>query len=217
MHKPNSLLEDDVRDTLEWDPALDDHRITVKADHGQVTLTGSVPTYYDRGRAEEKTWTVGGVKAVDNEILVGPIGEAINDRDVAERCAVALDHERFVPKGSVTVTVTNGDVKLRGQVRNPFQRHAAEVAVTSVEGVLGVENLIAISSAPIPSDVTERIHKAFERDAIIDASKIRITNEGHTVYLTGTVASYAVMRTAVDTASHAPGVREVINNLVIEP
>jgi osmotically-inducible protein OsmY len=217
MQKPNHLLEDDVRDTFEFDPALDNHRIAVKADHGRVILTGSVLTYFDRVRAADDAWTVGGVKAVDNEILVGPVGEAINDSEVAARCRDALDHERFVPKASVTVTVTNGDVKLRGEVRNPFQRHAAEDAVMFVEGVLGVENLIAITSEPIPSDVEDRIHQAFKRNAIIDEAKIKITNEGHTIYLTGTVSSAVAMRQAVETASHAPGVREVINDLVIEP
>ena len=41
MNKPNKLLEVDVRDTLDWDPALDDRRISVNADNGHVTLTGS--------------------------------------------------------------------------------------------------------------------------------------------------------------------------------
>jgi hypothetical protein len=37
MQKPNHLLEFDVRDTLDWDSAIDDRRIEVKADDGLVT------------------------------------------------------------------------------------------------------------------------------------------------------------------------------------
>ncbi len=217
MHKPNKMLELDVRDTLDWDPVLNGSRIVVQADEGHVELTGSVPTYYDKLRAYEDTWTVGGVKAVDNELLVGLAGEAINDREVGSACVDALDHDRFVPKGSVTPTVTRGHVQLRGQVRNYAQRQAAEFAVSRVDGVLGVENLIAISSEPIPSDIADRINRAFGRSAIIDNSKIKVTNDGHTLFLDGTVGSYAAMREAVDTAWSAPGVDSVVNHLMIEP
>ena len=40
MHKPNHLLEFDVKDTLDWDSTIDDRRIEVKADDGHVTLDG---------------------------------------------------------------------------------------------------------------------------------------------------------------------------------
>jgi osmotically-inducible protein OsmY len=217
MHKPDSLLEFDVQDTLAWDPALDGQRITVKADSGTVALTGSVPTYHDKLRATEDAWTVGGVRSVDNELLVGLVGEAVNDAQVANACRDALDHERFVPKGAVTPAVTNGRVQLRGQVRNPFQREAAEIAVSRVDGVLAIENLIALSREPVPSDIADRISKAFKRSAIIDDSTVVVTNDGHTVFLTGVVGSYAAMREALDTAWNAPGVHNVVNDLVIEP
>ena len=51
MHKPNNLLELDVKDELEWDPMLDDNRIVVKARRRRVTLTGTVPSYYESTRA----------------------------------------------------------------------------------------------------------------------------------------------------------------------
>jgi osmotically-inducible protein OsmY len=217
MHKPNNLLEFDVRDTLGWDPALDDRRISVNAESGHVTLTGSVPSSYDKRRAEEDAWTVGGVRALDNELLVGAAGAAIDDAQIAAACTAALANYRLVPKGSVTATVRDGHVQLRGQVRNPFQRQAAEDAVVLLDGVLGVENLVAISPEPIPTDIAARIHKAFARSALVDESKVDVTNDGHTIHLAGSVHSYAAMRQAVDTAAGAPGVDRVVNDLVIEP
>jgi osmotically-inducible protein OsmY len=47
MHKPNNIVEHDVKDELDWDPLLDNSRIVVKASDGEVTLTGAVPTYYE--------------------------------------------------------------------------------------------------------------------------------------------------------------------------
>ncbi|MGH9085155.1 MAG: BON domain-containing protein [Acidimicrobiales bacterium] len=217
MHKPNNLLEVDIQETLAWDPVIDDRRISVDADHGHVKLTGSVPSYYEKLRAGDDTWTVGGVKTLDNDLLVGLAGAVITDQQVADACRAALDHDRVVPKGSVTPEAVNGIVRLTGRVRNSFQRHAAEFVVARVDGVLGIDNLVAISSEPIASDVAERINAAFRRSAIIDDSAIKVTNDGRTIFLSGMVGSYAAMREALDTAWSAPGVESVVNDLMIEP
>jgi osmotically-inducible protein OsmY len=217
MHKPNNLLELDVRDALDWDPMLDDTRVVVKADAGQVTLSGTVPTFYDAYLATDDAWSVGGVRDVDNELLVGLVGAAVADVDITADAAKALDADKFVPKGAVTAVATDGWVTLSGQVRHQLQRQAAEHAVRRVDGVLGLTDKIEISSAPIPSDVTDRIKKAFGRNAIIDDSLIDVTNTGHTIYLDGTVGSYAARAQAEGTAWAAPGVTDVIDRLVIVP
>ena len=116
-----------------------------------------------------------------------------------------------------SVTAKDGKVQLRGRVRHHYQSDAAEWAVSHVDGLLAMENLIAISSEPIPSDIADRINKAFQRSAIIDDSKIKVTNDGHTVYLDGLVSSDAARREADDTTWAAPGVESVVSNLVIEP
>ena len=71
--------------------------------------------------------------------------------------------------------------------------------------------------SPIPSDVADRINKAFRRNAIIDDSLIEVTNIGHTIYLDGTVGSHQARQEAEDTAWDAPGVTEVVDRLVIVP
>ena len=223
MHKPNNLLELDVEDALDWDPVIDDTRVVVKANHGRVTLTGTVPSFYEATRASNDAWSVGGVVDVDNEIQVGLVGEAIADADIAADCAAALyanhavPNGTDVPKGAVTATVTDGWVTLTGQVRNHFQRKTAELAVRRVDGVLGVTDNIEISSQPIPSDVADRINKAFRRNAILDDSHIDVSNAGHTIYLDGTVGSYWAREEADNTAWAAPGVTQVVDRLVISP
>ena len=217
MHKPNNLLELDVKDELDWDPMIDDDRIVVKADDGRVTLTGTVPSYYEATRAADDAWTVGGVRDVDNELLVGLLGDAITDTDIMAACVIALDADKFVPPGSVTAVADRGWVTLTGQVRHHYQRQAAKHAVRQVDGVLGVTDDIEISSEPIPSDVADRINNAFRRNAIIDESLIDVSNTGHTIYLDGTVGSYQAREQAVQTAWDAPGVTDVVDRLVIAP
>jgi len=217
MHKPNNLLEADVREELDWDGLLDDTRIVVNAKDGVVTLSGTVNSYYDSVLASDDTLSVGGVIAVDNELLVGLLGKAIADADIAESSSDALDRDRFVPKGAVRVTVTDGWVTLSGEVRHHFQRQAAEHAVERVDGVLGITNTIAITSDPIPSDVVARINKALRRNAIVDDSMIEVSNSGHTIYLDGTTSSWTAKRAAEDVSWDAPGVTDVVNRIVVVP
>jgi osmotically-inducible protein OsmY len=217
MHKPNNLLESDVQDELDWDPAFDSSRVGVKANDGTVTLSGAVDTYNDRALASDDAWSIGGVKFVDNELMVGLVGDAIADADIVAKCLDALDRDRFVPKGAVTVTAVDGWVTLSGEVRRHFQRQAAHYAVSRVDGVLGITNNITLTSDTMPGDVVDRINKAFKRHAIIDDSTIQVSTAGNTVYLDGTVDSWYAMDEAVNTAWKAPGVIDVVNRLVIVP
>lgn len=217
MRKPNKLLESDVLEAFSWDLLLDPTRIVVKAKDGHVTLSGVVPTYFETTLAEEDAWTVRGVVGVDNDLLIGVAGEAADDVSIAADCAAAIGAEKFVPVGAVTVIVDDGWVTLVGEVRHHYQRQAAAHAIRRVEGVLGVTSKVGITSDPIPSDVVERIQKAFCRNAIINESLIDVTNSGHTIYLDGTTNSWAARREAEDTAWSAPGVTDVVDRLVIVP
>ena len=215
MHKPNEFLKLDVEDQLAWDPQVDTTRIVVSANEGKVTFTGAVPSLYQVTRAGEDAMLVGGVKVLDNQLLVGLLGGAITDVEIAAASAAALNGDSFVPKGSVTVDVRDGWVTLGGEVRHHYQRQAAEHAVRKVDGVLGIDNGIALTDAPIPSDVADRIKNAFQRAAIINDSLIEVSNVGHTVYLDGKADSWAARQAAEDTAWNAPGVNMVIDRLEV--
>jgi osmotically-inducible protein OsmY len=164
-------------------------------------------------RAADDVHLVGGVTEIDNQLLVGLLGDAITDADLETAAAAALDADKFVPKGAVSAEVVEGWVTLNGDVRHHFQRQAAEHAIRRVDGVLGMTDKIAISSDPIPSDVAYRIQKAFKRNAIIDDSMIEVSNVGSTIYLDGATNSWAARREAEETAWDAPGVAEVVDRL----
>jgi osmotically-inducible protein OsmY len=148
---------------------------------------------------------------------VDPAGETLVDTDLAARCMDTLDADRFVPKGAVSVGVQDGWVTLSGHVRGHFRRQTAKFAVQRVSGVRGITDSITISSDPVPSDVAARISNASGREAILDDSAIKVTNDGSTIYLDGTTDSHTAMQTAEDIAWAAPGVSKVIDRLVVVP
>jgi osmotically-inducible protein OsmY len=217
VYKPNYLVERDVKEALDWDPVLGDSRITVTANDGLVTLRGIVLTCYDSELATDDTFSVTGVTRVDNQLLVSLVGEAIADGHIADDCMAALDNDRLIPNGATSVVVTNGWVTLSGEFPRHFQRQAAVHAVRRVAGVLGITDNIVLSSEPIPSDVADRINRAFKRNAVIDDSLINISDVDHTIFLDGSVGSWYAMNEAVNTAWKAQGARRVLNRLVIIP
>src|SRR5262245_4572551 len=134
MHRPNNLVESDAREAMDDDPRLNDRRIVVQADDGRVTLTGAVDTYPEVEFATQAVRNVMGVKSIDNQLLVGPVGEAIADDELARVAREALDRDRLVPHGSVKVSVAGGFVTLTGEVRRHFQRQAAQHTAGRVPG-----------------------------------------------------------------------------------
>jgi osmotically-inducible protein OsmY len=60
----------DIEAALERNVYVDAAKITVKVEEGRVTLTGTVPSYYARGRAYEAAAFTSGVLDVDNNLVV---------------------------------------------------------------------------------------------------------------------------------------------------
>lgn len=217
MHESNNLLENDVRDELDWDPRIDNSRVVVKATDGVVTLSGAVDSYHESVCAYEDAWRIKGVKDVENDLLIGPLGHAVLDVDIATDCLEALRREKGVSDAAVSVEVSDGWVTLRGQVKRHLQSRMAVHAVERVEGVLGVTDEIVVAGGPPRNDAAELIYAAFARSAIIDEANIKVSNDGNCVYLDGTVDSWTAMNAALVTAWDAPGVYAVVNRLEVLP
>jgi len=213
--RTNILVRNDVRSELAWDSQIDDSRVQVEVKEGEVTLSGVVPTYHELLRAEEDAYRVVGVTEVDNMLFVGSTGEAVEDFKIQSNCADVIERDQHIPHGAVSVSVTEGWVYLSGEVRRHYQRRLAEQAVRRIEGVVGVTNDITLTTEPIPSDVAERIARAIKRNAVIDGSPIEVSNVASTIYLKGTVRSWAGQDEAEEIAWAAPGVRHVVNQIII--
>ena len=202
---------------MDADTLLDSTRVMVSASHGRVTLSGSVPTYEQSLQAGEDAWRVRGVNAVENALLVGPAGEALDDLEIATHAASALDDSHMLAPGEVAVSVVDGHATLVGTVRRHSQRRAAERAVGRVPGVRGITDEIELTVEPIPNDVVDRIAGALRRSAVVDDSTIEVSNVGQTIYLDGVTTSWFGRKAAEDAAWSAPGVAHVVDRLVIVP
>ena len=213
--KSDAQLHADVAEELNTDPSLDARRIAVAVHDGTVTLTGTVPSYWQKVEAEAAVKRVTGVKAVANELKVELAAlHRRDDSDIAESAARALSWHSDLPD-SIKVTVSNGWLTLSGEVEWQFQKVEAERAVKYLSGVVGVTNNITIKSRPKVSDVRDRIRRELERTVDQEANRIEIETHDGTVVLHGTVHSWPELDAARRAAWSVPGVLSVENRLVV--
>lgn len=208
------LLQQNVQDELRWRPEIDPAHIGITVDGGVVTLTGYVRSYAEKRAVEDAVKRIVGVRGVAQDLKVRlEESDTNSDAEITQRALAALAWNALVPSESVRVTVEQGLVQLAGTVCWQYQRSAAEDAVRSLSGVVGVRNEVRLDAQPQPEDIAQRIGCALRRTATIDAEGIRISVTEGVVSLDGTVGSWAERAHIEGVVWAAPGVRAVCDNL----
>ena len=215
--KSDAEIKEDVLDELAWQPNIDETEIGVIVENGIVTLSGVVNQYSKKIAAEKAVKSVEGVKAIAGDIEV-KYGDDFKktDKEIAKAVVEALEWNSSVPEENLTIKVEDGWVYLSGEVNWQYQRNAAKSAVENLLGVRKVINNISIKQAVKPFDVKEKIKKAFERSAELDANNITVLTDGYTVTLQGKVHSIKEKEDAESAAYRAPGVYSVKNELKVQ-
>ena len=211
-------LRQDVLDELEFEPSVNAAHIGVTANHGVVTLTGFVTNYAEKAMAERAVRRVKGVKAIAEEIEVRlPSDTKRADDEIAARAIDILKWQVGVPAYRIKVKVEKGVVTLTGEVDWQFQKTDADHVVHKLSGVIDVVNEIRVASPVHAVEVKEKIEKALQRSAELEALRITVETEGGRVILKGRVHAWYERDIAERAAWSAPGVTEVQDRITIEP
>ena len=205
-----------VESELNFEPSINAAEIGVAAKDGIITLSGNVPSYWEKMAAERAAARVSGVKAVVNEVEVHlPGSSERTDEDIARAALNALQWNVLIPSDRITVKVSKGWVTLEGMVDWQFQKTAAEKAVRKLIGVKGVIDLMELKPSVSKGEVKAAIEGALKRLAEIDANKIKVETEDGKVVLSGTVRSWFEREEAERAAWAAPGVRTVEDRIAV--
>ena len=207
-----------VNAELDWDPTIDASGVGVAVKDGVVTLTGSIPSYWQRTEVERVVKRVTGVRAVAEDLAIKlPDAAERSDPDIAQSVLSAMRFNVAVPSHRVQAMVENGWVTLEGEVDWQFQKSAAESAVKYLMGVKGISNNISIKRRAIAADVKAKIEGAFARRAKLDANEITVEATDSKVILRGKVHSWDEKEEAEEAAWAAPGVTMVENMVTVTP
>ena len=205
-----------VEKELSFDPMVDSGDIAVMNINGDVTLTGTVPSYPQYLAAAAGARRVVGVTGVHNHLeVVLPDSSYRDDVKLATAANNALTQNVTVPDG-VEATAEDGTITLTGTASYGTERAAAEATVAGLVGVRNVYDDIDIAYAADPVDVDLHVQEALDRSALVaDGSDVKTDTKDGTITLTGHVRTWAEHDAVVGAAQMAVGVIDVADNIQV--
>jgi osmotically-inducible protein OsmY len=139
----DSVLEEVIEDRFFYNPDLESFDISVEVNEGVATLSGEVDAFWKKIEAGTVAFEVIGVVNVENNLAVVP-SEDIGDEIIAENIVTSLENNIFIDAEDITVNVSNNIVTLTGTVETLYEEDTAVEIASAVEGVIDVENKIAV-------------------------------------------------------------------------
>lgn len=209
-------LQMSVLAALSWEPSIVAAHIGVTAQDGVVTLSGHVESFVQKHAAQDAARRVKGVRAVADELDVHlAFDHERGDDDIAAAAVERLAWDASVPAGKISLNVDHGWVTMTGDVHWHYQKQAAESAIRSLVGVLGISDQVLITPSVSTSNVSDHIMHALHRSWFFDPHTISVSAHGGDIRLTGTVNNWHDRQVAAETAWAAPGATSVQNDIVV--
>jgi osmotically-inducible protein OsmY len=123
---------------------------------------------------------------------------------------------------AVDVSVTNGAVTLRGEARTANEREAYISAARSVDGVSSVADHLTVNphlrglrEQTADAALAGRVSAAIAAQAGVNVLHVAVSARGGIVTLKGAVPRESIARTISDTVRGVPGVKGVIDRIVV--
>lgn len=141
--KTDTEIAEAVLNALRWHSAVQEEKIKVKVENGNVRLDGEVEWDYERTSAKSAIENLAGVRSVLNMVSVKP---KLTPSEIEKKISAAFHRSATIDSGKINAEVTEGKVKLRGKVRSFAEKEDAEVAAWNAPGVTSVESHLAIEA-----------------------------------------------------------------------
>lgn len=159
-----------------------------------------------RTEASERESTTDDEVELDTEVVLPP------SEPSDEELTLALIE--VLPDG-ITVSVQDGWAVIHGTVEWMYQKLADGRTARAMPGVLGVTNLIAVTTELTPAEMTKYIRDAIALNLGDAAKRVEVRVVGSQAILSGMVHSWPERDECGRTAAFAPGITAVDNRTTV--
>ncbi|MHA4844132.1 BON domain-containing protein [Flavitalea antarctica] len=132
-----------ILNALQWHSAIQEEKIKIKVEDGNVRLEGEVEWEYQRVSAESTIQNLAGIKSILNLIKVKP---KTTPTEVKQKIIAAFQRSAVVDAANIKVDVSGARVTLRGKVRSFAEKHDAERAAWAAPGVNTIESKLEVET-----------------------------------------------------------------------
>jgi osmotically-inducible protein OsmY len=139
--KTDAEVAEAVLNALKWYSALEEGKIKIKVEDGNVRLEGEVEWDYQRTSAKSAVENLNGVRSVINLLTVKP---RVSIPDIQQKINAAFHRSATVDAGKISVEVFGSKVILRGKVRSFAEKEDAETAAWNAPGVISIESRLEV-------------------------------------------------------------------------
>jgi len=218
-------IEDAAKASYNYRVVLEDH-ITVKANDGVVTLTGTVAEKDLKSLSEDTVSNLPGVLRVDNQIKIDPALKEHSDGWIAWKIRYQLLVRANVSNRDTKVNVNDGIVTLNGTASSLAEKELTEVYAKEMTGVKSVKNEIVVIAPPADTktvaesiddaSITTQVKYALFTHKSTSALKTKVTTADGVVVITGVAANDAEKSLVGKLATSIRGVKSVDNNMTVK-
>lgn len=218
--RSDETIKMDVVEQLYWDNQFDASDISVTVHDAEVSLEGSVPSYFDKNAVGSSVLKVEGVVEVSNHLRIEPPEQTENpeDDEILNRVRQTLSWDTNIDSTRIDISVHGGIVTLEGSVDQVWKKYRAEDEVAEISGVVDIENELTVVPLEGLEDkqIADELLSSLERNTFVDADSMDITVQDQIVTLGGSVSEQRAISEAGEVARRSSGVKRVENNVKIK-
>jgi osmotically-inducible protein OsmY len=215
-----SKIKEHIVKHLKWDSSLKGSRIKVDYTGRTAILEGTVPNLLAHSMAQRDALNIPGVDSIENRLVVKFDHNHPNKADEEVRTDIqsVLGCTDGAAGGQIQVSVVDGIVSLEGRIGSYWQKERIEDLVSSIDGVLRIENNLKVSikeKAP-DNSIKKEIVDALKRMEVEGLDNVKVEVKDGKVRLSGSVPTWSISFDIEDTARYTAGVVDVKNNLAVD-
>ena len=229
VSRKDQEIQDDVTNSLLYDPATDSYEIDVAVKDNVATLTGTVQSWQEKQLCEKVAKGVSGVMAVINNIGV-EYKDIRPDREIKKEIETILKWDVLVDHALIGVNVDDGKVMLSGVVGSAAEKRIAvnDAYVPGVKSVDSKELKVkkwardddlrkSKYAAKSDQEIYEAVKDALLYDPRVFSFNVKPEVSNGIVTLRGSVDNLKAKKAAARTARNTVGVLQVANRLKVRP